>query len=240
MMCGKGWKVYENRHGYIGMVEYEYMQIICPCGNTKEVIPSRFERTKYCSKKCFYKYRPKTGFKKGHPVYKGCEKGWFKKRETPPSYVKLREWWNKPENKKKMSEQRKGKRVSIETEFKKEDVAGEKNVNWKGDKVGYSGLHTWLQRNYGKAEKCSKCGSNKNVQWANISGDYKRIISDWRQLCVVCHRRFDGITKLSRFQANEIRERHKSGEMQKELAREFGVDQATISNLVNNKIKYHV
>jgi len=63
----------------------------------------------------------------------------------------------------------------------------EKNYNWKGDKVGYSALHKWVYKKLGKAILCSWCFSSKNVEWANISENYKRDINDWIQLCRRCH-----------------------------------------------------
>lgn len=34
-------------------------------------------------------------------------------------------------------------------------------------------------------------GKKRYFQWANISGEYLRIVSDWKQLCVKCHKKFD-------------------------------------------------
>lgn len=68
-------------------------------------------------------------------------------------------------------------------------MEGEKNNRWVGDKVGYAGLHSWVKRKLGKAaqRQCEECGSNSNVQWANVSYEYKRDVSDWRPLCQSCH-----------------------------------------------------
>lgn len=41
------------------------------------------------------------------------------------------------------------------------------------------------------------------------------------------------------YQAKEIRDRYNKGENQYELAKEFNVDQGTISNIVNHKIQYY-
>lgn len=72
---------------------------------------------------------------------------------------------------------------------------GEKHYLWKGDKASYSALHKWVQKNLGKPHFCEFCGNRdlKHTQyhWANISGKYKRILSDWRRLCVRCHSIFD-------------------------------------------------
>lgn len=83
------------------------------------------------------------------------------------------------EAKNKISNSRKGLMLS------------EKNHMWKGDDVGYFALHKWIQRKLGSPKICSKCGENnlnKRYEWHNISGKYKRDITDWKRLCVKCHR----------------------------------------------------
>lgn len=117
---------------------------------------------------------------------------------------------------------------------------GKENPQWKGNKAGYFAIHNWLRRNFGEAKQCEFCKSKKWIQWANISKSYQRDIKDWKALCVVCHRRFDGITKLSKEQAKEIKDRLFNGEIQMKLAAEFGVDQSTISNVKRGLIKYYV
>lgn len=69
-----------------------------------------------------------------------------------------------------------------------------KHPRWKGDKVGYYGVHDWITKHYGQPKQCINCGL-KDVKrvyhWANISLEYKRDIGDWRRLCVSCHRLYD-------------------------------------------------
>ena len=76
----------------------------------------------------------------------------------------------------------------------------EKHYAWKGDEVGYRGVHMWVVKNYGKAFYCSNKSNHKSPRyhWANISGEYKRDISDWRQLCPTCNYT-DGIKINERF-----------------------------------------
>lgn len=69
---------------------------------------------------------------------------------------------------------------------------GENTPCWKGDKVSYSGLHKWVNKTYGKADKCEQCGSESYVDWANKSGEYKRDRGDWLNLCRKCHFYYDG------------------------------------------------
>jgi len=79
------------------------------------------------------------------------------------------------------------------TEFKKGHGLKEENVNWKGDKVGYHALHSWVNRKLGKPNKCEICGTEtaKNYEWANKNHKYKRDLNDWIRLCRFCHRKFD-------------------------------------------------
>lgn len=71
--------------------------------------------------------------------------------------------------------------------------SGEENPNWKGDCVGYHGLHSWIRKILGAPKECELCKTTnaRRYEWANKSGEYKRDLSDWRRLCVACHRRTD-------------------------------------------------
>lgn len=65
--------------------------------------------------------------------------------------------------------------------------------NWKGEKVGYTCLHSWVRRRKEKPDHCQKCGKTQNyLELANISGEYKRDIEDYIYLCVKCHKEMDG------------------------------------------------
>jgi hypothetical protein len=79
--------------------------------------------------------------------------------------------------------------------IKRPEISNENHFAWKGDKVGYFALHSWVRRKLGKAQKCEFCGKEKttpkNVQWANKSGKYFRDLTDWIQLCVKCHKEYD-------------------------------------------------
>lgn len=78
------------------------------------------------------------------------------------------------------------------------DQTSEKNPMWKGDEIGYQGIHAWIRRNLGHSQKCEHCsligekiGHHWNIDWANISKQYKRDKKDWIGLCRKCHRKFD-------------------------------------------------
>lgn len=72
-------------------------------------------------------------------------------------------------------------------------LVGEKHRLWKGDNVGYVGLHNWVRRALGYPKKCSKCKSQHNIQWANKSHSYKRDEDDWLELCRPCHMTYDNM-----------------------------------------------
>ena len=126
--------------------------------------------------------------------------------------------WSNPEYRKHMSDVHKGKtpteeqrkKVSLAlkgkipknfyemqkkgwTTSKKEQF----NSNWKGQEVGYIGLHKWVQKHLGKPTKCEMCGkgglSGRFIQWANKDHTYRRNLEDWIRLCTPCHRKYDGL-----------------------------------------------
>lgn len=68
---------------------------------------------------------------------------------------------------------------------------GERNCKWKGNEVGYFGLHTWVGRHKKKNEICSNCFKSGYTEWANKSHKYKRDLSDWLELCKPCHAKYD-------------------------------------------------
>jgi hypothetical protein len=72
---------------------------------------------------------------------------------------------------------------------------GNKNNMWLGSKVKYGSLHSWVRRKLGTPHWCEIC-KNKNLRrrqyhWSNISRKYKRKLTDWRRLCVKCHKKYD-------------------------------------------------
>lgn len=146
------------------------------CGKKKS------KKGDYC-KQCGYKHRTRPkGLK--YTTHK-INKGWFGKN---------RKCWNKGTKglcKSNITSIKKGEHKSSETEFKKGELKGKNNINWTGDKVGYYALHSWAYRVLGKPNKCSKCKSQTNVQWANKSHKYIRNKNDWIALCFRCHRKYD-------------------------------------------------
>jgi len=75
----------------------------------------------------------------------------------------------------------------------RKDRKGETHGMWKGDNVKYRALHMWVERNKETPTVCNMCGKiwdgkgRRIIEWANISGEYKRDLNDWEALCHKCH-----------------------------------------------------
>lgn len=124
------------------------------------------------------------------------------------------------------------------------------NTNWKGDMVGINALHRWVERRLGRPRKCEKCGTTKAkvYHWANISGEYKRDLSDWKRLCVYCHRIFDGKigegnpnAKLTEVDVIDIRKLYSTGKFtQRHLSKTFSVHPLTIGKIIRRETWKHI
>jgi NUMOD3 motif len=111
-----------------------------------------------------------------------------------------------PEAKAKMSAARKGVPKSP-SHRKKMSLSklGENNPIWRGDSVGYAGLHVWVRRHFPKPDLCTDCKSEPPRDITNISQEYKRDLSDWEWLCRRCHMTKDG--RLARLHVSNIKEK---------------------------------
>lgn len=75
-----------------------------------------------------------------------------------------------------------------------EAQSNENSSNWKGDEVGYDGIHSWVRRRKPKPALCENPFKRKNhlkkpKDLANISGKYLRDINDFMWICRSCHRK---------------------------------------------------
>lgn len=60
------------------------------------------------------------------------------------------------------------------------------------DRKKYDHIHGWLRHNFTKPDRCEKCGRQpKILDWANISGLYKKDRDDFMALCRSCHQLMD-------------------------------------------------
>jgi hypothetical protein len=112
-------------------------------------------------------------------------------------YFRTKEW------KQAMSKRLKGKPSPIKGIKRSEETKrklslskmSEKNPNWKVDGVGSPALHYWIRRHKPRVALCENCKKQKPLDAANISGEYKRDINDFKWLCRHCHMMEDGRMK---------------------------------------------
>lgn len=92
-----------------------------------------------------------------------------------------------------------GRKLPLKTrnkmsEYRKTRI-NELNPMWKGDDANYFSKHTVIRKRLGTPKFCEHCKNSKlrhrQYQWANISGTYKRDLTDWVRLCVKCHIKYD-------------------------------------------------
>ena len=87
----------------------------------------------------------------------------------------------------------------------KQSILAEKNHVWKGENVGYGSLHEWIKSRKIKPDLCEGCKKKKPLDLANISGKYKRELTDWKWLCRKCHMKEDGrLTALQKWTNDEL------------------------------------
>lgn len=110
---------------------------------------------------------------------------------------------NKSWFKKGNKEGTKGIKKANKTSFKKGNISPKVwldkpegiHPRWKGNKVGYHGVHTWIKKWKGQPETCEGCGKTglkgRQINWANKDHIYKRILDDYIRLCIKCHRKYD-------------------------------------------------
>lgn len=73
-------------------------------------------------------------------------------------------------------------------------LSNEKHHSWRGNKVNYYSLHSWINRNKGCPVRCEFCGvthQEKKLCWANKDHKYTRNFNDYISLCYSCHKKYD-------------------------------------------------
>ena len=112
------------------------------------------------------------------------------------------------ETRRKISEAMKGK-PSWNKGKKCPQLSGRNNGRWSED-ASYHAIHFWLQRLYGKADKCENegcTGKSNSYEWALKSGlEYERKRESFIQLCKSCHRKYDLTEEELRFMKHRDRD----------------------------------
>jgi hypothetical protein len=57
--------------------------------------------------------------------------------------------------------------------------------------INYEKLHVFIRMHKHRTNICVRCHAVGNTQFANISGEYKKDINDYEELCIACHHRED-------------------------------------------------
>ncbi len=80
-------------------------------------------------------------------------------------------------------------------EYQSKTRIDENSANWKGDDVGYTGIHAWVRKHRGAPTKCEYCGKDglaeHKIHWANTDHKWKRNLDDYIRLCRKCHFDYD-------------------------------------------------
>ena len=163
LKCGKF-----HKHPKGGRFAKRRIKIRCKnpnCSKLFEVQKARAKYRKYCSKQCQAQHRKELGllkvFVQGHPMFKGVEKGWFKKSQ--------------PRFRLPLSEET---REKIRNSLYHQNLRGENNAQWKGGIAHlpypyefYQIRKRILERdNYScRASALSRCGGKLCVH--HIDGD---------------------------------------------------------------------
>jgi len=98
-------------------------------------------------------------------------------------------------------------------------LIGKDSPNWKGDNVGYAGVHAYVRRLKKKPRLCELCNKREAYDLANISQEYKRDLSDWEWLCRKCHMKKDG--RVLDLIKNAIKGRNNRWENKKKYHKKF-------------------
>ena len=65
------------------------------------------------------------------------------------------------------------------------------NASYKTGTLSYQAIHCWLRKHHKYPEACQNCNEKRKLDWANISGEYRRTINDYIALCRKCHWYYD-------------------------------------------------
>lgn len=111
-------------------------------------------------------------------------------RKVSDSVIEYQKKYGNP-----MQGRRHNKKTKRKISKKMKGKIGKLNGHWKGNNIKYAGLHSWVRKELGQPMKCVECKKiikdKRKINWANISGKYKRNLKDWKRLCTKCHVLFD-------------------------------------------------
>ena len=105
------------------------------------------------------------------------------------------------EHKRKILEANKGKKHTLEHRRKNSEAKkGENHPNWRGDNVGYQGIHTRVRKVKSKPENCEICGLPEfyenlgRIELSNIQNhQYTDNPDDYQYVHHSCHAEYDNL-----------------------------------------------
>lgn len=70
----------------------------------------------------------------------------------------------------------------------------------KVNSAEYQRIHRWVIKQLGKASYCENDATHQSpcYDWSNTSQKYLLDITDWRQLCRSCHKKYDGMSEAGK------------------------------------------
>lgn len=113
------------------------------------------------------------------------------KGKTPKNFKEIQQKaWESTRGKEPWNKGTKGICKPNKTSFKR------RGLTFKGTHSEYTALHKWVRRHLGNPLSCVKCLGNgvvnvTRIEWANISGEYRKEYDDWMPLCKKHHYYFD-------------------------------------------------
>ena len=164
------------------------------CNVTFDAVPFYVRKGygRFCSRKCFCKYKLKNRIK---ILCKICKKEFL----VIPSKAKAR-YCSQKCYRIGQRQDIDGGLIRIVGKVGNKSTLGrtdEKANRWKGNEVGYDALHSWVKRKLGRPDTCEHCGRSNlgghMIHWANKSQEYKRNLEDWLRLCASCHKQYDHV-----------------------------------------------
>jgi len=141
----------------------------------------------------------------------GINKGWYKKGHRNIDEIEKRRLESIKKIVKSSKEIERVRQMGLNSKGRKRPDAkpphfyGNKSSNWKGDKIQYYGLHSWIRKTFGNACRCENTNciypkktkhgillKPKRYEWAlKTNKKYTRNKEDYLQLCTSCHRLYD-------------------------------------------------
>jgi hypothetical protein len=165
----------------------EKIKKICKCGKEFKVYHS-LNRIKFCSRKCYHKYRDMSWVKTSN-ITKICKCG--REFRIYPYRKDIAKFCSK-----KCSNKWRKKIISG-YKCPKGSMAKLGNKNPQFGKLkknpSYEALHAYMHRILDKDKplKCSHCGEEKKLELSSIEHKYTRNLKDWQWLCKRCHFYYD-------------------------------------------------